>query len=34
MDFASSARAAEKRTRWKGIIVKSSVMPDDIARLS
>ena len=27
MDFASSTRAVEKRTRWKGIVVKSSVMP-------
>ena len=27
MDFANSARAAEDRTRWKGIVVKSSVVP-------
>ena len=27
MDFASSARTAEDRTRWKGIAVKSSVIP-------
>ena len=27
MDFASSTRAAEDRTRWKGIGVKSSVVP-------
>ena len=27
MDFASSARAAENRTRWKGIVLKSSVVP-------
>ena len=26
MDFASEARAAEDRTRWKGIVVKLSVM--------
>ena len=26
MDFASSARAAEDMTRWKGIVVKSSVV--------
>ena len=26
MDFASSTRTAEDRTRWKGIVVKSSVM--------
>ena len=27
MDFASSTRAAENRTRWKGIVVNSSVVP-------
>ena len=27
MDFANSTRAAEDRTRWKGIVVKSSMMP-------
>ena len=27
MDFASSARAAENRTRWKGIVANSSVVP-------
>ena len=27
MDFASSTRAAENRTKWKGIVVKSSVVP-------
>ena len=27
MDFASSTRAAEDRTRWKGIVVKSPVVP-------
>ena len=27
MDFASSTGAAEDRTRWKGIVVKSSVVP-------
>ena len=26
-DFASSTRAAEDRTRWKGIVVKSTVVP-------
>ena len=26
MDFASSTRAAENRTRWKGIIANSSVV--------
>ena len=27
LDFASSTRAAEDRTRWKGISVNSSVVP-------
>ena len=27
MDFASSTRAAEDRTRIKGIVVKSSMVP-------
>ena len=27
MDFTSSARAAEDRTTWKEIVVKSSVVP-------
>ena len=27
MDFASLTRSAEDRTRWKGIVVKSSVVP-------
>ena len=27
MDFASSARAAENRTRWKGIVANLSVVP-------
>ena len=27
MDFVSLTRAAEDKTRWKGIVVKSSVMP-------
>ena len=26
-DFASSTRAAVNRTRWKGIVVNSSVVP-------
>ena len=26
MDFGSSTRAAEKRTRWKGIVANSSVL--------
>ena len=33
MDFASSTRAAKDRTRWKGMVVKSSVVPNDLARL-
>ena len=27
MDFASSTRADEDTTRWKGIVVKSSLVP-------
>ena len=27
IDFASSTRAAEDRTSWKGIVAKSSVVP-------
>ena len=27
MDFAISTKAAEDRTRWKGIVDKSSVVP-------
>ena len=27
-DFASSTRAAEDRTSWKGIVVKSCVVPE------
>ena len=27
MDFASSAMAAEDIPRWKGLVVKSSVVP-------
>ena len=29
MDFASSTRAAEDRTRGNGFVVKSSVRPND-----
>ena len=32
IDFASSTWAAENRTRWKGIVVNSSVGPDDLPR--
>ena len=28
MDFASSTRAAENRTRWKEIVANSSVVPE------
>ena len=27
MDFTSSTRAAENRTRWKGIVANSAVVP-------
>ena len=27
IDFASTTRAAEDRTRWKGVVAKSSVVP-------
>ena len=27
MDFASSTRAAENRTKWKGVVANSSVVP-------
>ena len=27
MDFASSTKATEDKTRWKGVVVKSSVVP-------
>ena len=27
MDFASSTREAENRTKWKGIVANSSVVP-------
>ena len=27
MDFASSTRAAEDRSRWNGIVVKTSLVP-------
>ena len=33
MDFASSTREAENRTRWKGIVVKSSVVPQQPCRV-
>ena len=33
MNFASSTSAAEDRTRWKGSVVKLSVLPNDLTRL-
>ena len=33
MDFASSTRAAENRSKWKGIAAKSSVVPNELAWL-
>ena len=31
--FASSTRAAEAMTRWKGTVVKSFVVPNDLTML-
>ena len=33
MDFASSRRTAVNRTRWKGVVAISSVVPDELLRL-
>ena len=33
MDFASSTRAAEDRTRWRGIVVKSSLVPQRLHKV-
>ena len=33
MDFACSTKATEDRDRWKGIVVKLSVVHNDLARL-
>ena len=33
MDFARSTKTAENRTKWKGIVANSSVVPDDLPRL-
>ena len=33
MDFASSTRAAENRTRWKGIVANSSVVPRRLSKV-
>ena len=34
MDFASSTRAAEDRTRWKRIVIKSSVVPQGLHKVT
>ncbi|MEW8547190.1 MAG: hypothetical protein AB2693_27070 [Candidatus Thiodiazotropha sp.] len=33
MDFTISVRAAEDRTRWKSIVVKSSVVPQRLSKV-
>ena len=33
MDFASSTSAAENRTRWKKIVVNSSVVPRPLPKV-
>ena len=33
VEFASSARAAKTRTRWKGIVAKSSVVPQRLSKV-
>ena len=33
MDFASSTRAAENRTRWKGIVANSSLVPQRTSKV-
>ena len=33
MDFAGATRAAGNRIRWKGVVAKSSVCPNNLARL-
>ena len=33
MDFACSTKASENRTRWKGIVVKPAVVPNNLAGL-
>ena len=32
MDFASSTSTATNRTRWKGVVAQSSVMPQNLPR--
>ena len=34
MDFASSTMAAEVRSRWERIIVKSSVVPQRLCKVT
>ena len=33
MDFASSTRAAENKTKWKGIVVNSPVVPRRLSKV-
>ena len=33
MDFASSTRIAENRTRWKGIVANSSLVPQQPSKV-
>ena len=33
LDFASSTRAAENRTRWKGIVANSSAVPQWLSKI-
>ena len=33
MDFASTTRAAKDKTRWKGSVAKSFVVPDYLGKL-
>ena len=33
IDFASSTRAAENRTIWKGIVANSSVVPGQLSKV-
>ena len=33
MDFASSSRAAENRTIWKGIVANSSMVPRRLSKV-
>ena len=33
MDFASAARVAENKVRWKGIVAKSSVVSQQLSKV-